>query len=112
MTTVGSSASVRFGQDQETEVDSSLHLTGGTYIYCHTYDDHPPILSITDTHVKVSVTVPESARVTDQDLACARRLAEAAARYVAELEKCAASDGENAAGPDAAGSEKAAGKAA
>ena len=97
MTTVGSSASVRFGPDQVMTVESSLHLTSNTSIYCHSYDDHPPILAVTDAHVEMSVTVPEAARVTEQDLACARRLAEAVTRYVAELEKCAATDGEGAA---------------
>jgi hypothetical protein len=112
MTTVRSSASVRFGSGQVMAVDSSLHLTGNTSIYCHTYDDHPPILSVTDAHVDVSVTVPDPARVTGQDLACARRLAEAVGRYVSELEKCAATDGEDAASPGAAGGDEAAGRAA
>jgi hypothetical protein len=48
--------------------------------------DGPPILSVRDRHVSVRVTVPDSARVTPEDLDTARRLAGAVATYIAELE--------------------------
>ena len=38
------------------------------------YDDHPPILSVTDTHVPVSVTVRDTSQVTAEDVRL-RRLA-------------------------------------
>jgi hypothetical protein len=41
--------------------------------------------------VKVSFTVPDPDRVTEQDLALARKLAATVTRYLAELEKFAAS---------------------
>jgi hypothetical protein len=112
MTTMASSASVQFGPGQVTGVDSCLYPIGSTTISCHSYDDRPPILAITDAHVKVTVSVPDPDRVTEQDLTCARRLAEAAARYVTELEKCTATDGESMADPGAGSSAEAAGKAA
>jgi len=38
------------------------------------YDDHPPILSVTDTHVPVSATVRDTSQVTAEDVRL-RRLA-------------------------------------
>ena len=84
------SASVRFGPDGAAEVDSFVRLTGRTYIYCHTYDDQAPILAIDDTPAKVSLTVPDSAQVTEDDVVTARRLVKAVAEYLAELEHLAA----------------------
>jgi hypothetical protein len=43
-------------------------------------------LSVKDGHVSVTVTVPDSSRVTPQDVETARRLADAVAAYIAELE--------------------------
>jgi hypothetical protein len=70
---------VRFSPDGPAGVDAGLHLSGSSFIYCHTYPDGPPILS-------VRVTVPDSGRVTPEDLDIARRLADAVAAYIAELE--------------------------
>ena len=81
-----SDAYVRFGPDGPAEVDASLRVSDRTYIYCHIYPDDPPILSVRDRHVSVTVTVPDSGRVTSEDLDTARRLADAVARYIAELE--------------------------
>jgi hypothetical protein len=67
-------------------VDASLRISGGSFIYCHTYPADPPILSVRDRHVSVTVTVPDSGRVTPEDLDTARRLADAVAAYIAELE--------------------------
>jgi hypothetical protein len=101
MTTVATSASVKFGAGQLTAVDSSFRLTGRTYIDCYTYDDRPPILAVTDAHVSVSVTVPDSSQVTEEDVTCARLLAETVALYVAELERRAALERESTEGADA-----------
>jgi hypothetical protein len=83
---ITSDAYVRFGPDGPAGVDASLHLSGSSFIYCHTYPEAPPILSVRDRHVSVRVTVPDSGRVTPQDLDTAQRLADAVAAYIAELE--------------------------
>jgi hypothetical protein len=83
---IASDAYVRFGPDGPAGVDAGLHLSGSSFIYCHTYPDNPPILSVTDRHVSVRVTVPDSNCVTPEDLDTARRLAAAVAAYIAELE--------------------------
>ena len=48
--------------------------------------DQPPILSVDDRHVSVTVSVPDSGRVSPEDVETARRLADAVAVYIAELE--------------------------
>jgi hypothetical protein len=83
---ITSDAYIRFSPDGPAGVDASLHLSGSSFIYCHTYPDGPPILSVRDRHVSVRVTVPDSARVTPEDLDIARRLADAVTAYIAELE--------------------------
>jgi hypothetical protein len=80
---ITSDAYVRFGP---AGVDASLRISGGSYIYCHTYPDDPPILSVRDRHVSVSMTVPDRHKITPEDLATARKLAAAVAAYIAELE--------------------------
>ena len=84
-------AHVRFSATGVTQVESFLRLTGHSYLYCHTYPDRAPILAFDDAHVKVSFTVPDADRVTGQDLALARKLAEVVTRHVTELETFAAS---------------------
>jgi hypothetical protein len=74
-------------------VDTSLRISGGSYIYCHTYPDDPPILSVQDRHVLVSVSVPDRAKVTPADLDTARKLAAAVTAYIAELETRMAAQG-------------------
>jgi hypothetical protein len=96
------SASVQFGTGGVAEVQSSLRLTGDSYVTCYTYDDQAPILGIDDAHVKVSITVPDTSHVTADDLTWARLLAKAVNQYVTELEKLAAADRERPADPSAA----------
>jgi hypothetical protein len=96
------SASVQFGTGGVVGVQSSLRLTGDSYVTCYTYDDRAPILGIDDAHVKVSITVPDISRVTADDVTWARLLAAAVTRYVAELEQLATADRESPAGPGAA----------
>ena len=84
-------AHVQFTAGGVTQVESFLRLTDRSYLYCHTYPDRAPILAFDDAHVKVSFTVPDADRVTGQDLALARKLADTVTRYLAELEKFAAS---------------------
>jgi hypothetical protein len=82
-------------------VDASLRLTGRSHIQCCIYPDRPAILSVTDAHVSVSVSVPDAEAVTPADVVVARRLADALARYIADLEhripsEAPAADGEAA----------------
>jgi hypothetical protein len=87
------SATIRLAADGTARVDSYLRLTGGTWIQCCTYEDHPPILSLHDAQAEVSIGVPCPERVTQDDAESARRLAAAVARYAAEVEKFAADHG-------------------
>jgi hypothetical protein len=94
-------ATIRLYADSGITVEPFIRLTRSTHIHCCTYDDQAPILSLDDEHVRVSLTVPDTHQVTGQDVEQGRRLAEAVARYVAELEKRAAT-GKDAAGADEA----------
>ena len=91
MTVLTSNASVQFDPGGPAEVSATVRLNGGSRIYCHRYEDSAPILSITDAHVRLSVSVPDPDQVTAEDVSFGRLLAEAVARYVAELEKLATS---------------------
>jgi hypothetical protein len=95
---IPSDAYIRFSSDGPARVDASLRISGSSFIYCHTYPADPPILSVKDRHVSVTVTVPDSNRVTPQDLDSARRLADAVAAYIAELETRMAAQGPAAEG--------------
>ncbi len=79
-------STIRLGPNGVAQVNVSLKLTGDSFIACHTYTDHPPILQVEDEHVSVSVSVPDPKAVTAADLDQAHRLADALAQYVAELE--------------------------
>src|SRR5947208_2796279 len=93
------SVTVRFGADGAAGVDSSIRLSGSTYIRCCTYADAPPILVIEEAPVDVSITIPDRKQVTEEDIRLGHRLADAVALYVAELERRVAGTGE--AGPGA-----------
>ena len=80
---------MQFDRGGPAEVSATVRLNGGSRIYCHRYEDSAPILSITDAHVRMSVSVPDPDHVTAEDVSFGRLLAEAVARYVAELEKLA-----------------------
>ena len=98
------SASVRFGVNGVTGVESFIRLTGRTYIHCCLYDDSPPILAVRDAHVDISITVPGGDEVTADDVRSGRLLAEAVGQYVAELERRAPHGrADVAAGGDGAG---------
>ncbi len=85
MTTVQTQATVRFSASGAVEVEPTIRLNARTRIHCHVYDDQAPILAIDDEHVRLSLTVPDTARVTAEDVNRALKLADAVARYVAEL---------------------------
>ena len=94
---LASSGHVRFSSDGPAEVAASLYLTANSFIRCHTYPAEPPILSVKDAHVSVTVTVPDH-KVTPEDLDTAQRLAVAVAVYIAELETQMAAQGPAAEG--------------
>jgi hypothetical protein len=83
---IPTTAALKFRPDGAAQVDVSLHLTVASRIQCCLYPDRPAILAINDAHVSVSVCPPDSAAVTAEDLATARRLAAALARYISDLE--------------------------
>jgi hypothetical protein len=97
------SASVRFGQDGQADVQSYVRLTASTHIMCCTYDDAAPILTIRDGAADIVITNPGRGEVTEDDVAFGRQLAGAVARYAAELEQIAARTRPAAPGPDSAG---------
>jgi len=90
MTVLTSTATVQFDQTGPAEISATVRLNGGSRIYCHRYENSAPVLSITDKHVRISVSIPDPDHVTAEDVSFGRLLAEAVARYVAELEKLAA----------------------
>ena len=92
MTTVQTSATVRFTSSGPVEVAPTIRLNPGTYIHCHVYGDQAPILAIDDGNVSVSLTVPDTHHVTGQDVNRAMALADAVARYIAELGERLADD--------------------
>jgi hypothetical protein len=100
---MSASASVRFGADGEAKVQSYVRLTASTYIRCCTYDDAAPILTIQDGAADITITNPGQGEVTEDDVAFGRLLAQAAARYAAELDRLAVRNRATAAGPDSAG---------
>jgi hypothetical protein len=83
---IPTSAYIKFRPDGVAAVDAGLRLSGASFIMCCTYPDQPPILSVDDRHVSVTVSVPDSGRVSPEDVETARRLADAVAVYIAELE--------------------------
>jgi hypothetical protein len=97
---IPTTAHVCYRPDGRVTVDATLRLTGHSHIQCSTYDDRPAILSVTDAHVSVSITVPDSPVVTVDDLDVAVRLAEALADYIADLRRRMAA--QDQAAPDAA----------
>jgi len=84
---IPSTAYVCYRPDGPAQVNASLRLTGKSHIQYSTYEDCPAILSVIDAHVSVSVTVPDSDKVTVEDLDVAVRLAEALADYITDLRR-------------------------
>ena len=85
MTTVQTSATIRFSSSGPVEVEPTIRLNAATFIHCHVYDDHAPILAIDDGNVRLSLTVPDTGHVTGQDVNRAMALADAVAQYITEL---------------------------
>ena len=85
-------AVIRLSADGEIRVEPFIRLTGSTHVMCCTYEDQAPILAIDDGNVSVSLTVPDTHHVTGQDVNRAMALADAVARYIAELGERLADD--------------------
>jgi hypothetical protein len=85
-------AEIRFEADGSPRVRSYVRLTASTRIYCCTYEDAAPILTIHDGPADITITNPGRGEATGDDVAFARELADAAARYLAEVERLAAAD--------------------
>lgn len=83
------SAEIRFEADGVPRVRSYVRLTASTRIHCCTYEDAAPILTIHDGPADITITNPGRGEATQDDVAFARELADAAARYLAEVEKFA-----------------------
>jgi hypothetical protein len=77
---------IRLGPKGPIRVGAELRLSGDSFIACHTYTDHPPILQVEDEHVSVSISARDPRHVTADDVAQAHRLADVLAAYIAELE--------------------------
>jgi hypothetical protein len=97
----GTQAEIRLFADGAIRVEPFIRLTGSTRILCCTYEDQAPILAIDDGNVSVSLSVPDVHHVTGDDVNRALALADAVARYAAEL-------GERVATEDSAADEAAA----
>jgi len=78
-------AAIRLHADGRIKVEPFIRLTGSTHVMCCIYDDQAPILAIDDGNVSVSLTVPDTHRVTGEDVNRAMAMADAVARYAAEL---------------------------
>ena len=99
MTALSSDAYLRFVPDGVAGVNATVRLNARSHVYCHLYDDQAPIVSISDAHVHLSVSVPDPGQVTEDDVTWGRLLAEAVGQYVAELERSAGITRETAADP-------------
>jgi hypothetical protein len=93
-------ATIRLHADGRIGVEPFIRLTDDTNVMCCTYDDQAPIVAIDDGNVSVSITVPDVRHVTRQDVNRAMKLADAVARYIAELGEHLAD--EDSAAPDEA----------
>lgn len=96
-------AELRFCPDGVAGVYGSLRLTSRSRLACHVYEDSAPIMSLTDEHVSIAVSVSDPDQVTPEDVELARSLAAVVARYITELEtRIAAQDQSSAAAGDVA----------
>jgi hypothetical protein len=84
---IPSTAHIRFAADGMAQVEAALRLTASSHIRCCTYPDHPAIVTVGHRHVLVTLTVPDPAQVTVDDLDAAVSLAEALTDYIADLRR-------------------------
>jgi hypothetical protein len=91
-------STIRLNPTGTIRIGAELRLTRDSFIACHIYTDHPPILQVEDEHVSVSFSPPDPEHVTADDVAQAHRLADALAEYIADLDKHVTTPGETAEG--------------
>jgi hypothetical protein len=84
---IPSTAHIWFTEDGSAQVEAALRLTASSHIRCCTYPDRPASVTVADGHMSVSLTVPDPAHVTVDDLETAVRLAEALADYITDLRR-------------------------
>jgi hypothetical protein len=77
---------IRLSPKGPIRVGAELRLSGDSFIACHIYTDHPPILQVEDEHVSVSISPCDPQHVTADDVAQAHRVADVLAAYIADLE--------------------------
>jgi hypothetical protein len=80
-----SNVSVRFGADGRSRLDVSLRLPPESHVAFYPYDDEPPIVSLSDGTVSVTISVPDRQHVTQADVHKARVLAMSFSNYAKEL---------------------------
>jgi hypothetical protein len=78
-------SAIRLHADGGIRVEPFIRLNDDTHVMCCSYEDQAPILAIDDGIVSLSITVPDTHRVTGGDVNRAVALADAVARYAAEL---------------------------
>jgi hypothetical protein len=101
MSAVATAAEVRLNSSGGLRIETTVRLSCHTRIDCYVYDESAPILILVEGDIGITVTVPDTGKVTGSDVARGRLLAEAAATYAAALEQRAAAD-RDAAGDGAA----------
>lgn len=84
---IPSTAHIRFAAGGTAQVAAALRLTTSSHIRCCTYLDRPAIVTVNDGHVSVTLTVPDPAQVSFDDLDIAVSLAEALTDYIADLRR-------------------------
>jgi hypothetical protein len=84
---IPSTAHIRIDAHGTAHVEATLRLAAISHIRCCTYPDRPATVTANDGHVSVTLTVPDPAQVTVDDLEAAVRLAEALAGYIADLRR-------------------------
>jgi hypothetical protein len=82
---VASNVLVRFGADGRSRVEALLRPPPGSHVAFYPYDDEPPIVSLSDGTVSVTITVPDRQHITQDDVSTARRLAMSFSNYATEL---------------------------
>ena len=65
---------IRLSPKGPIRVGAELRLSGDSFIACHIYTDHPPILQVEDEHVSVSISPCDPQHVTADDVAQATGL--------------------------------------
>jgi hypothetical protein len=93
------------------DVSMSVRPDERAHVYCHAYRDRTPILSISHNGLSVTITPDGQDSADEANLRFAQNLADAAATYLAEVERFTTESTDSAGPGDSAGSSGAAGVA-